>query len=57
MNKDPFNPREKEVLTEELEDIKDHYESLIESNAFEAGIEKEEVIDRVHTLEEILKKV
>jgi len=53
----PFSPKEKQVITEELEDIKDHYDSLIESNVFDNDIEKEEMIDRSETLNNILKKV
>lgn len=57
MKTDPFTQKEKDILAEELEDVKDHYDSLIESNAFENGIEKEEVIERVQTLENIINKV
>lgn len=52
-----FTPQEKKVITEELEDIRDHYDALIEGNAFDDGIEKEEVINRVETIDNILKKV
>lgn len=52
-----FTPEEKKVITEELEDVRDHYDSLIESDAFEEGIEKEEAIQRVFTIDEVLKKI
>jgi hypothetical protein len=54
---EPFSPQEKRVIVEELEDVRDHYDSLIEGNAFETDIEKEEIINRVETLDNILKKV
>jgi hypothetical protein len=53
----PFTLKEKEIIQEELTDVLDHYDSLLEAKVFETEIEKEEVIDRVQTLENILKKV
>lgn len=55
--KELFTSEEKKIIIEELEDIQDHYESLIKSNVFENQIEKEEAINRVDTIEGILKKV
>lgn len=57
ISNNPFTPQEKKIIIEELEDVQDHYESLIEANVFETDIEKEEAINRVDTIEGILKKV
>lgn len=52
-----FSPEERKIIVEELEDVRDHYDALIEGHAFAEGIEKEEAIQRVETLDQILKKV
>lgn len=52
-----FTPEEKKIIVEELEDVQDHYESLIEANVFETTTEKEEAINRVNTIDNILGKV
>lgn len=53
----PFSPKEKQIIVEELEDVRDHYDALVEAGSFEEGIEKEEAINRIETLDNILKKV
>ena len=57
MKTDPFTQKEKEIIKEELTDVLDHYDSLLEANVFENGVEKEEAIDRLETIDSILRKV
>ena len=57
MKTDPFTQKEKEIIKEELTDVLDHYDSLLEANVFENGVENEEAIDRLETIDSILRKV
>jgi hypothetical protein len=52
-----FTAEEKKIIVEELEDVRDHYDALIEGQTFAEGVEKEEAIRRVDTIDGILKKV
>lgn len=54
---DTFTPEEKKVIIEELEDVQDHYESLIEAQVFETDMEREEAIGKVATIDGILRKI
>ncbi len=52
-----LTPEEQGVIVNELEDVKDHFQALLEDEAIDNDIEKEEMINRIDVIDNVIRKL